>query len=261
MVAMIRTLTACMLAGVALAVPRPAQAPVGPMCGLPESTLVRTEGKARLEAWEFQLPGYWFSAFMPVSPEYDGYRAHVIKAGADRARPGAHPPTPRDAAERELWRREGVNEALMYSGVGRVRRIQCLEAALFARQHTRYSQLRQPTEFIAHILRRAHGTSPFEVFKVYFGASDEMFPPKSFYGLAEVRADVAAGWTYQAVLHNHTIRSLSGNVALGVPAPSTSDVEMFTGLVASLGLREVLVTNGLFTGVVAGEHLSRFSTR
>ncbi len=248
-------LTASLLAASALAVPRPAQAPEGVMCVLPASTVVRTEGSARLEAFEFQLPGHWFGTMLPVSADYDRYRAEVIKAGADLARPIADPSQPRDDAERELWRREGLNEELMYTGGGQVRRIRCLEAALFARQHTRYSQLTQPTEFVAHILRRG------DVFKVYFAGSDRMFPPKSFYAIDEVRADVAAGWQYSAVLHNHTSRSLHGKLALGVPAPSTSDVELFSGLVASLGLREVLVTNGMFTGVVSAERLSRFSTR
>jgi hypothetical protein len=231
------------------------------MCALPEPTVVRSEGTARLERWEFVLPGYWFSTFMPISPEYDAYRAVVINAGADLVRPIADPPRPKDETERELWRRERLNEELMYSGGGHVRRIQCLEALLFARQHGRYSQLAQPTEFIAHILRRRNGDSPHELFKVYFGGSDQMFPPKTFYGLDEVRGDVAAGWTYQAVLHNHTIRTLQGTTALGVPAPSTSDAELFTGLVASLGLREVLVTNGIFTGVINAERLPQFSTR
>jgi hypothetical protein len=46
-----------------------------------------------------------------------------------------------------------------------------------------------------------------------------------------------------------------------VPAPSTSDVQLFKGLVERLGLREVWVTNGMYTGVVRSEHLGRFSTR
>jgi hypothetical protein len=157
--------------------------------------------------------------------------------------------------ERELWRREHHNVALMYEGGGTVRRIGCLEAALFTFQDARYSQLTRPTEFAAHILRRD------DRIKVYLGASDQMFPPKRFYGLEEVAADVAAGWQYWVVLHNHPLAALAGKRALGVPAPSTSDVELFSGLVARLGLREVWVTNGMYTGVVASESLPQFSTR
>ena len=88
-----------------------------------------------------------------------------------------------------------------------------------------------------------------------------MFPPKRFYGLEEVEADVAAGWQYWVVLHNHTLGRLDGKPALGVPAPSTNDVQLFRELMEQLGLREVWVTNGMYTGVVPSENLGRFSTR
>ena len=42
-----------------------------------------------------------------------------------------------------------------------------------------------------------------------------------------------------------SIKRLTGQPALGVPAPSTSDVQLFKGLVQNLGLREVWITNGM----------------
>jgi hypothetical protein len=200
----------------------------------------------------------WMLAFdeiVPDAPGYLAYRAAILAAGADQARPVSDPPQPKDDADRELWRKEDRNIALMYSGGGEVRRIRCLEAALFALQDARYSQLSHPTEFVAHVLRRD------DRIKVYVGGSDQLFPPKRFYGLEEVAADVAAGWQYWVVLHNHPLAALAGKPALGVPAPSTSDVELFSGLVARLGLREVWVTNGMYTGVVPATNLLQFSTR
>jgi hypothetical protein len=226
-----------------------------PRCGLPPSAVLRTEGNARLEMWEFPAADVWFTESLPESADYAGYRTAIRAAGADLVRSIADPPQPKDDAEREMWRREAFNEELMYSGGGRVRRIHCLEAALFARQHARYSELAQPTEFVAQVLRRG------DRLKVYMGASDQEFPPKSVYGLTEVAVDVAAGWQYFVVLHNHTIRTLKGRTALGVTAPSTSDVELFSGLVPQLGLREVWVTNGMYTGVVSAEGLVRFVAR
>lgn len=52
-----------------------------------------------------------------------------------------------------------------------------------------------------------------------------------------------------------------GKPALGVPAPSTSDVQLFKRLVEDLGLREVWVTNGMYTGIVHSENLGQFNTR
>jgi hypothetical protein len=197
----------------------------------------------------------WFSETLPDAPGYLAFRAAIRAAGGDQIRPVADAPQPKDEAERDLWRREDFNAALMYGDAGEVRRIRCLEAALFAVQDARYSQLTQPTEFIANILRRD------DRFKIYFGASDTMFPPTSVHGFEQVASDIAAGWQYWVILHNHTVRMHDGKPALGMPAPSTNDVQLFRALITKFGLREVWVTNGLYTGVVSSENLGRFSTR
>jgi hypothetical protein len=82
-----------------------------------------------------------------------------------------------------------------------------------------------------------------------------------FHRLNEVAIDVAAGWQYWVLLHNHTVRTLNGQPALGVPAPSTSDVQFFGALAADPGLREAWITNGMHTGVVLVENLGQFSAR
>ena len=235
--------------------PAPGPSPAAVRCELPEPTVLRREGNSVLQVWELPAAAVWFGEALPDPPGYLAYRDAIRAAGGDRARPVADPPQPKDSAERELWRREDHNAALMYEGGGEVRPIHCLEAALFALQEARYSELTRPTEFIAHILRRN------DSLKLYFGARDLMFPPKRFYGLEEVAADVAAGWEYWVVLHNHTVRTLDGKPALGMPAPSTSDVQLFKGLVENLGVREVWVTNGMYTGIVPSENLGQFNTR
>ena len=232
-----------------------AQAASNALCELPEPTVLRREGTALLEMWELPSSPVWLSENLPGDPVYAAYRAAIDRAGANQIRPPVEPPQPKDEADRELWRREGLNEEVMYSGGGHVRRIHCLEAALFARQHARYSQLTHPTEFVAHILTRG------DHLKVYFWGSDQPFPPRAGYGQDEARADVFAGWQFSVVLHNHTIRTLNGRPALGFPGPSTSDVQLSRSLAANLGLREVWVTNGIYTGVVTADSLGRFSTR
>lgn len=222
-------------------------------CELPESTVLRRDGNAVLEAWELPAAPVWFGETLPDAPGYLAYRAAIRVAGGDTIGPVADPPQP-NAAEREMWRREDLNAALMYGGGGQVRPIRCLEAALFARQDARYPDLTRPTEFIAHILRRN------ERLKVYLGASDQTFPPRAVYGLSAVAVDVAAGWQHWVMLHNHTVRTLNGKPALGVPAPSTSDVQLSSAL-RDQGLQEVWVTNGMYTGVVSTADLGRFSTR
>ena len=224
-------------------------------CELPEPTVLRQDGAAVLHRWELPVAGPWFSETLPQAAGYLAYRAAIRGAGGDLPRPIADTPTPTNEADRELWRREDLNVAAMYAGAGEVRPIRCLEAALFAVHDARYPALTRPTEFIAHVLR-ADGR-----LRLYLGASDQPFPPATVYGMDEVAADMAAGWVYCVVLHNHTIRTRDGRPALGVPVPSTSDVDFFRTLAVRLGVREVWVTNGMYTGVVAAPDLARFSGR
>jgi hypothetical protein len=224
-------------------------------CELPQATVLFRDGNEVVQTWELEADAFWFSDILPVAPGYDAYRDAIRRAGGDTAKPVADPPESRDDSEREIWRKELLNVELMFQGAGAVRPIRCLEAALFAWQDARFPQLSQPTEFIAHVLRRD------DRLKVVFGSSDQAAPPKAVYGFNVVINDLAAGWRYLAVLHNHTLQTLNGQPALGVPVPSTSDVPLFRGLAERLGLQEVWVTNGLYTGVVASEQLGRFATR
>jgi hypothetical protein len=57
------------------------------------------------------------------------------------------------------------------------------------------------------------------------------------------------------------VRTFNGKPALGMPAPSTSDVRLFKGLVQTLGLRELWITNGMYTGIVSSETLGMCSMR
>ena len=232
------------------------QSAVETPCELPEPTVLISEGSAVLQVWELPDQPVWFGETLPRSPGYVAYRDAVRAAGSDEPRPPVVVPTVTGDADREVWRREAANVALMYAGAGDVRAVKCLDAALFALQHTRYSQLTQPTEFIAHVLRMDGRL------KIYFGAGGEPFPPKRVYGTDEVAVDVAAGWQYWIALHNHPLQTRGdGTRALGVPVPSTSDVSLLAGLAARLGLREVWVTNGMYTGVVPAASLIKFSGR
>jgi hypothetical protein len=248
-------LTAALAIGASMPLAASGQIASEVRCELPPPTVLRRVGDAVLQTWELSAAQVWFDDAVPDAPGYVAYRVAIRAAGSDQIRPVADPPKPKDDAEREMWRREELNAELMYTGSGQVRSVRCLEAALFALQDARLSQLTKPTEFIAHILRRG------DRLKIYFGGSDQPVPPKSVYGTEEVAADVTAGWTYWAILHNHPLRMRDGRPALGVPAPSTNDVQFSVGLVMSLGLQEVWVTNGLYTGVVTSADLPKFSVR
>src|SRR5688572_12665284 len=179
-----------LLSVVCLGVPRVtiAQAADSERCELPQPRVLRAEANAIVQVWELPADPIWTSDELPEAPGYAAYRTRIRAVGGDQPQPVADPPTIRDDNERELWRKEDLNTDRMYNGVGEVRPVRCIDAALFALQDARYSQLTHPTEFVAHILR-SDGR-----LKIYFGASDEPTPPKSVYGLDEVAAAVAEGW-------------------------------------------------------------------
>jgi hypothetical protein len=246
----VSTISGCASPSVALA-----QSASQIACELPQPEVLLEDGGAVLQKWELLEQPLWFSETMPRDAGYAAYRTAVRDAGGDQPRPAVFVPDVQGDAERELWRRETANVALMYGGGGDVRAVTCLEVALFVLQDARNSQLTRPSEFIAHILRKDGRL------KIYFGAGDGPFPPKSVYGIDQVAADVAAGWMYSVALHNHPLQRRGSTLALGVPVPSTSDVSLLSGLVARLGLREVWVTNGVYTGVVSAASLVKFSGR
>ena len=254
--AIVALLSAC--ASVPAARPAPVD-PIDPRCRLPAPTILRRDGSAVLARWDVPDDPRWSAPVIPDDPRYLAYRRAIRDAGADLARPIADAQRADTEELRELWRREHANADLVYGGTGRVRRIHCLDAAVFAYQHARHDQLVQPTELLAMVLRKSVGGRG--MLRIYFGASDVLFPPKSVYGLDHAARDVADGWRLAVHLHNHTIVKRGGRPALGTPAPSTSDVGLLRNVAADLGLASVWVTNGIYTAEVPAAALARFHTR
>lgn len=223
-------------------------------------TVVQARGDSRLQRWEVTETAVLSKPVLPDDPGFAAYRRAIEQAGGALRRPVADPPEPANDEERAMWEREATNAELAFSGnAGRVRPIRCLEAILFAYQNARYSQLSQPTEFIASILRkRVNGRS---VLRVYVGSGSSMFPAKEFYGLDLVERDVADGWRFWVMLHNHTVQRNAGKPALGTPTLSTSDADFVRALAETLGLENAWVTNGFFTAEIPSTAFGRYAGR
>jgi len=221
---------------------------------------VRTDGQAVLLVWEFPDDPVYSSFVLPADSAYLAYREAIRADGADLEHPVADQPTPTTSEEAALWSDERFNGALARSGeAGIIEPIRCLDALLFAFQHGRVSQLAQPTEFLASVLRKeVNGESRLAI---VFGAGEEMFPPKTVYGFDVVDAHQAQGWRYWYALHNHTIQRNGDLLALGTPALSTSDVQLTRNLAAGSGLESARVTNGFFTYSVPTTKLGLLRSR
>ena len=217
-------------------------------CSLGEQspTIVKRDGNSILQFWTIPQRRVFFSRSLPDDTTFLDFRQTIRLANADINPPVADPPQPASENERQMWANEARNVEVAYSGRGgNVRPLQCLDALLFAYQNARYSQISHPTEFIASILRQSLNGQ--NMLRIYFAGSDTEFPPKGFYGFDEIKQDMAMGWEFWTVLHNHTVQSNNGAPALGVPAPSTSDVDLLRSLSNSAGLQNAWVTNGFYT--------------
>lgn len=226
-------------------------------CKMPaQTTVILERDGAILETWPLHLEEVVNDA-LPDDPAFLAYRAAIERDGADVLRPVADPPIVRTEAEEEVWRNEHFNNELVFSGaVGSIDRISCLDALLFARQASRISQIDQPTEFLASVLKRETGAGTDLV--VVFGAGSEMFPPREVYGFEVVDRFLAEGWSYWYAIHNHTVQTNGNLLALGVPAPSTSDVQLYRSLAEEMGLESLRVTNGFYTFSASVDELSAF---
>lgn len=238
-----------------------ASAPIEPRCTIPAGPVtVREEGTAALLEWSFPDDDVYSDFVLPADSAYLAYRAAIRADGAAVRNPVVDQPNPRTAAESSLARDERFNRDLAQQGeVGIIEPIRCLDALLFAYQHSQVSQLAQPTEFLASVLRKDVAGQTH--LTVIFGAGDEMFPPKAVYGFDVAEEYVTRGWQYWYVLHNHTIQRNGDLLALGSPALSTSDVQLMRSLATDARLQSARVTNGFYTFTAAANELDRLRSR
>lgn len=234
---------------------------LGSRCELPAriDTVLNQDG-AILEVWALRLDQVATATDLPHEPAFLAFRLAVERDGADVVRPVADPPNIRTEAEAEVWRDEFFNDDLVFDGgVGSIDPISCLDALLFSCQASRISQIEQPTEFFASVLRREAETGPDLL--VVFGAGSEIFPPREVYGFEVVDGFLGEGWSYWYAIRNHTVQKNGDLIALGVPVPSTSDVQLYRSLAEEMGLESVRVTNGFYTFSASVNELPAFRSR
>jgi len=220
---------------------------------LAKPTILLEADGAVLKRWRVVDDPVFWRAIMPKNRGFSAYTSKLKSAGATQAHPPRIARTYKNERERLGWEKEYRNESRVYAGVGKIRPIHCLEALMFAQQNDRYPQLSHPTEFVVAVLRKRIDGRDW--LTLYFGAGAQLFPPKTVYGFDQARADVKRGWTFLVALHNHTIRRQGKRLLLGMPVPSTNDVQLMTGLVQEAGLQAIWVTNGRYTGVVPAGNL------
>jgi len=147
------------------------------------------------------------------------------------------------------------NALMIHTGkIGHIRPINLLEAQILNYQLVKYPLISHPTEF--------HGFIAFNEiqnkYRVYFGASDQPWPPRPDLLLQQLTSDIKNGWQLKYHLHNHY--EPESKDFLGILAPSMSDAQYFKMLSEEFDLEKALITNGFHTVEIRSEDFAKLES-
>lgn len=211
-----------------------------------ESVIQHQDGDELHQYWVLSNRQDLWGTVVPDHDELMRYRAQVHEIVPDTSPLGliqanreSFPWLERD------YPAEGRINRLVEAGVGTHRSMSCLETQLLAYQASRFPLYGQPSEIVALILQRMDTAG--DLIKVYIAADGDATPPKPDYAVAAVESDVADGWRFVAVFHNHTFDHSPDRGLFPVAAPSASDLQVSVALHERFGLESILVTDGFST--------------
>lgn len=192
--------------------------------------------------WDVKQPQVLWSTTAPAPRSYRRYLSQVRTVGFETDPLAALRASP------------SVNNAIVLSASSEwIRPANCLEKLLIGLQNNRVNITRDPTEFVSVVLDRPDT----ERIRVYFYSVNRngigaMTPLTRL-----IDADVTQGWQVNFVLHNHAFH-LADPALNGILAPSGPDAHFNLNFLASHGLRQARITNGLYSVEVPSNAFSRF---
>lgn len=160
--------------------------------------------------------------------------------------------------EREHPAERRIN-GMVEAGTGVHRAMNCLESHLLAFQAERFPLYEQPSELVALLVKRSEGTGDSDLLKVYFAADEDANVPKPNWAVEAVEADVADGWNFFGVFHNHTFVHDEERGLIPVAAPSASDLQVSVALADRLGLERITVSDGFSTLELEAEEFRKLA--
>lgn len=146
---------------------------------------------------------------------------------------------------------------LVEDGLGTHRPMSCLESHILAFQAGRFPLYEQPSEILALLLKRADEGR--DRLQVYIAADHDTTVPRPELAIEWVERQVAAGWRFFAVFHNHTFNHSEDRPLIPVAAPSASDVQVSVALADRLGLERIFVSDGFSTLELTADELRRLA--
>lgn len=207
-------------------------------------TVIAENGNELFQYWEIENCTHLWEYNLGEVPALMAYRDSVSKSIGDsvlnemirKERTQLEPDDTHDSKD------SLNNYDLIHKGyIGAIREINFIEAELLNYQISRFPLFSQPTEFHGFIVEN----DSLEIVRIYFGASDQPWPPKPKPIISHLENALNNGWHLTSHLHNH-YEPASKNY-LGVIAPSLADAQYFKALKARFNLPTALITNGFST--------------
>ncbi len=147
------------------------------------------------------------------------------------------------------------NALLVHTGeIGVIRPINALESQILNYQLMKYPLIGHPTEF--HGFMAYH--DGLKKYRVYFGSSDQPWPPRPHLLVQQLEKDMKQGWRLKYHLHNHY--EPETNDYLGILAPSMADAQYFKMLLEEYKLEKAIITNGFHTVEIASGDFGRLES-
>ncbi|MEM7372299.1 MAG: hypothetical protein AAF587_27015 [Bacteroidota bacterium] len=213
--------------------------------------IIKEDGPALFQYWELAQDRRLWEAELGNFPALEAYKDSLIMALGDSLL--------RQLLQRELHQAAPPSSSpdsldnyhLIHEGhVGKIQAITYLEAEILNYQLSRFPLFSHPTEFHGFILQN----DSLGRIRIYFGASDQGWPPKATPLVEHMEGIIDEGWRLSHHLHNH-YESAENNY-LGIMAPSLADAHYFKVLHARFEVEEARITNGFCTLLLSGEELN-----
>lgn len=224
-----------------------------------KKVVLKKEYPEEYSYWEFDdKPGFWGLETGSVKAIKE-YKDSVKQALGNQTYQQAIKKETETNLDKALIEKEEngdrINALLVHSGsVGKIRKINYLEAQLLNYQLTKFPLFSKPTEFIAFIARN----EDLGKIRVYFCSSDTEWPPKPHLLIEELKKEMKQGWTLISNVHNHYCKEEKNYI--GILAPSLADAQYFKWLKKDFHLPEALITNGFHTVVIDSSDFATFES-
>ncbi len=161
----------------------------------------------------------------------------------------AYGPDPKKNPELALF------DLILRGSVGKLRPLTQLESSL-TRLHIELNKNLKPrSEYFAFILRKGDHLNVY----AGIGLRGDGWPPNFAPTLWRVKEDLRQGWRLVAHLHSHPFAAVENIDWGGSVVPSDPDFQSFRSMAAGLGLKSMLITNGIDTLEVPASDLKKYS--